>query len=71
MMSEYVLRAMICRLSLYGYRSETARSRFVKQYKLLVRAETVIIQKSYSLELIERKIREVLDNHSKSPSSLS
>ena len=49
-----------------GYSSETVQNRFVKQYELFVGSETTIVQKPYSVELIERKIREVLNGHSKS-----
>ena len=49
-----------------GYSSETVQNRFVKQYELFVGAETAIIQKPYSVELIERKIREVLNRSSDS-----
>jgi len=48
-----------------GYSSETVQNRFVKQYELFVGADAAIIQKPYSVELIERKIREVLNGHSK------
>ena len=48
-----------------GYSSETVQNRFVKQNELFVGAEATIIQKPYSVELIERKIRQVLNEHSK------
>jgi hypothetical protein len=49
-----------------GYSSETVQNRFVKQNKVFAGLETVIIQKPYSVETIESKIREVLKAHSKS-----
>ena len=49
-----------------GYSSETVQNRFVKQNELFVGSEAAIIQKPYSVELIESKIREVLNTHSKS-----
>lgn len=48
-----------------GYSSETVQNRFVKQNELFVGAEAAIIQKPYSVELIESKIREVLNKNSK------
>jgi len=48
-----------------GYSSETVQNRFVKQYDLFVGADAAIVQKPYSVELIERKIREVLNANSK------
>lgn len=49
-----------------GYSSETVQNRFVKQYELFVGSETTIVQKPYSVELIERKIREVLNGRCES-----
>ncbi len=44
-----------------GYSSETVQNRFVKQNELFVGLDAAIIQKPYSVEAIERKVREVLD----------
>ncbi len=48
-----------------GYSSETVQNRFVKQNSLFVGNTSAVIQKPYSIEAVERKIREVLNEHSK------
>ncbi len=49
-----------------GYSTETVQNRFIKQSESIAGARAAIVQKPYSVELIERKIREVLNERSKS-----
>ena len=44
-----------------GYSSETVQSRFVKQSKWIEESGTIVIQKPYSIEVLGRRVREVLD----------
>jgi PAS domain S-box-containing protein len=46
-----------------GYSSETVQNRFVEQSSLFAGLEAAIIQKPYTVEAIERKIRDALNDH--------
>ena len=44
-----------------GYSSELVQSRFLKQHSLLEEMKPLVIQKPYNIDLLARKVREVLD----------
>lgn len=48
-----------------GYSTETAQNQFLSQNDAVVQSDAQLIQKPYNIEVLGRKIREVLDNYGK------
>jgi hypothetical protein len=46
-----------------GYSTETVQSKFIKQNKFMEGSSAALIQKPYNVEVLGRKVREVLDEH--------